>query len=72
MRTTLELPDNLLRELLRLVKLKKKSEAVKIALEDFVLRKKLERLLKLSGKIEIEDTAQELEEAETSEAEGSR
>lgn len=72
MRTTLNLPRNLLNELLRVVKVKKKSEAVKIALEDFVRRKKLEKLLKLSGKIEIEDTTQELEEVETNEAQGSR
>jgi len=68
MRTTLELPDGILEELLRVAKKKKKNEAVKIALEDFIRRKKLEKLLELSGKVEIEDTTKELEEAESDES----
>lgn len=67
MRTTLDLPDGILEELLRVVRKKKKNEAVRIALEDFIRRKKMEKLLELSGKVEIEDTTEELERAEIDE-----
>lgn len=67
MRTTLDLPTGLIDEVVDLVEKKKKSEAVKIALEDFVRRKKIEKLLSLSGKIDIEDTTGELEKAEMDE-----
>lgn len=67
MRTTLDLPDGILEELLRVVRKKKKNEAVRIALEDFIRRKKTEKLLELSGKVEIEDTTEELERAEIDE-----
>jgi len=67
MRTTLDLPDGILEELLRVVRKKKKNEAVRIALEDFIRRKKTEKLLELSGKVEIEDTTEKLERAEIDE-----
>lgn len=55
MRTTLEIPEKVIKELLVVTAIKKKSEAVRVALEKFIRRRKLERLLELSEKIEIED-----------------
>ncbi|MFO7928115.1 MAG: type II toxin-antitoxin system VapB family antitoxin [Candidatus Humimicrobiaceae bacterium] len=55
MRTTLEIPEKVIKELLVVTAIKKKSEAVRVALEKFIRRPKLERLLELSEKIEIED-----------------
>jgi len=70
MRTTLDIPEELMNELLETLKLKKKAEAVKIALEDFVRRKRIEELISLSGKIKIEDRTKELEESEIAERKG--
>ena len=67
MRTTLDIPEELMNDLLETLKLKKKAEAVKIALEDFVRRKRIEELISLSGKIKIEDLTRELEESEIAE-----
>lgn len=68
MRTTLEIPEKVIRELLAVTAIKRKSEAVRVALEEFIRRRKLERLLELSGKIEIEDATEELERAEMNES----
>lgn len=70
MRTTLDIPEELMNDLLETLKIKKKAEAVKIALEDFVRRKRMEELISLSGKIEIEDRTKELEESEIAERKG--
>jgi len=67
MRTTLDIPKELINDLLETLKLKKKAEAVKIALEDFVRRKRIEELISLSGKIKIENLTRELEESELAE-----
>ncbi len=64
MRTTLELPEKVLTETVRISGKKKKSEAVRVALEDYIRRNALSRLLELPGKIEIEDVSEELEKAE--------
>jgi len=66
----LDIPEELMNELLETLKLKKKAEAVKIALEDFVRRKRIEELISLSGKIKIEDRTKELEESEIAERKG--
>lgn len=68
MRTTLEIPEEVMKELLTVTEIKKKSEAVRVALEEFIRLRKLERLLELSGNIEIEDVTKELERAEINES----
>jgi Arc/MetJ family transcription regulator len=70
MRTTVELPERLISDVMALSKTRKKKDAVRIALEEFVRRKKLERLLALPGKIEISDVSAELEGMELDEAAG--
>lgn len=67
MRTTVEFPPELLEEVLRLSGAKKKKEALRIALEDYIKRRKLERLLSMPGKIEIMDMTKKLEEIELGE-----
>ena len=64
MRTTLDIPKDLMDELLAILKISKKNRAVRIALEDFIRRKKKERLLHLSGKIAVTDMSARLREAE--------
>ena len=70
MRTTVDLPEALMSDLMALSKTRKKKDAVRVALEEFVRRKKLEKLLALPGKIEISDVTAELEGMELDESKG--
>lgn len=70
MRTTIELPEDLVSDVMTLSRTRKKKDAVRIALEEFVKRKKLERLLALPGRIEISDVSGELEGMELDEPAG--
>ena len=70
MRTTIEIPDGLMREVLEISGESKKKDAVRTALEEFVKRRKTERLLGLPGKIEVKDLSKELEEMELNEHQG--
>ena len=63
-RTTLDIPEDLLRAVTEIVGVKKKSEAVRIALSDFTRRKRREQLLALRGKLAIEDVTGDMEDAE--------
>jgi Arc/MetJ family transcription regulator len=68
MRTTLDIPEGLLRDAQRLLKSRTKSAAVTEALRSAVRRKQLEYLLSLQGKVAIEDVTEELERAELKDA----
>jgi len=68
MRTTLEVPEALLRDATRLMKVKSKSEAVRLALDEYVRRNRRHKLLSLKGRIAIEDVSPELERAEVRDA----
>jgi Arc/MetJ family transcription regulator len=70
MRTTVDLPADLMSDLMALSKTRKKKDAVRVALEEFVRRKKMEKLLALPGKIEISDVTAELERMELDESNG--
>lgn len=67
MRTTIDLPEKLIGEVMTLSKTRKKKEAVRVALEEYVKKKKIEKLLSLPGKIEITDVTSELEQIEIDE-----
>ena len=67
MRTTLNLSQELLLEVKELYKEKTISKAVEVALRETVRRKKIELLLSLPGKIEVEDITEELENTEIEE-----
>lgn len=68
MRTTLDVPERLLRDAQRLLKARTKSAAVTEALKAAVRQKQLEHLLSLQGKIAVEDVTEELERAELKDA----
>jgi len=70
MRTTVDLPEELMSDLMALSKTRKKKDAVRVALEEFVRRKKVEKLLALPGKIDISDVTVELERMELDESNG--
>jgi Arc/MetJ family transcription regulator len=59
MRTTLFIDGNLLEEAKKASGAKTKREAVEIALEEYVRRKKAEKLIDLEGKIELSFTLSE-------------
>lgn len=64
MRTTLSLDDGLVRELMDITKARTKTEAIHLAISEFVRRKKIEGLLALEGKIPMEVDWRELEARE--------
>jgi Arc/MetJ family transcription regulator len=60
MRTTLAIDEKLLDEAKTLSGAKTKKEAVEIALDEFVRKKKARKLLDLEGKVELSLTLREL------------
>jgi len=68
MRTTLNIPDNLMSDLLSKTRLKSKTKAICIALEDYLYKKKVESLLSLKGKIKINSNKNKLDRLETEES----
>ena len=69
MRTTIRLDDHLIKELMDVTGATTKTEAIHLAISEFIRRKKLKGLKALSGKILIADNWQELEELELKEQE---
>lgn len=67
MRTTLDLDEGLISELMEITQAKSKTRAVNQALKEYIRRMKLERLKALSGKITIEENWRELRERELDE-----
>jgi Arc/MetJ family transcription regulator len=59
MRTTLAIDERLLNEVKELSGAKTKKEAVQVALEEFIKKKKARKLLELEGKMELSFTLKE-------------
>jgi len=59
-RTTLNLPDELLREAMRATRSKTKTSVVTLALEELVRKAKSSELKKYKGKIDLEINLDEL------------
>ena len=68
MRTTLNIPDRLIQNLEKITGEKSKTKAICIAIEDFIKKRELEKLLSLKGKLNIKDRTKELEKLEIKEA----
>jgi len=64
MRTTLDLDETLVKELLAVTRARTKTEAIHQAISEFLRRKKLEGLKALSGKIHLDLDWREMEELE--------
>ena len=67
MRTTLNIDDVLFHDLLTLTKAKTKTEAVRIALKEYLHLKRKEKLLSMRGKLDISDNWEELRRQEVTE-----
>jgi uncharacterized membrane protein len=64
MRTSINIQDDLMNELLARSKAKTKTKAVELAIKDYVEKKSIEDLISLSGKINIDSDWQKEEEDE--------
>jgi Arc/MetJ family transcription regulator len=64
MRATLNIPDALISDLLKVTGEKTKTRAICLAIKDFIRRKRREKLLSLSGKIHFDLDWKEMEEIE--------
>ena len=69
MRATLNIPDELIREVQALTGEKSKTGAIIAVMEDYVRKKKVEQLLALRGKIRIDYDWEKAEVAEMQAAE---
>lgn len=59
LRTTLSIKEDLLEEAKKVSGARTKKEAMEMALEEFVKRRKLKKLIELEGKIELSFTLSE-------------
>ena len=59
MKTTLNIPKELLEEAVRLARVRTKTEAVTLALRELIRRQKIERLIEQSGSLEFSDDWEE-------------
>jgi len=55
MKTTLNIPEKLLEEAVRLAGVRTKTEVVARALKEFIRRQKIERLIEETGSLEFSD-----------------
>ncbi len=55
MKTTLNIPEDLVKKTMRLSKSKTKTEAIITAMEEYIRRKKLEDIIGMKGKLRFSD-----------------
>jgi len=67
MRTTLNIDDYLFNDLLKVTKAKNKTEAVRVALTEYLRMKRKEKVLALRGTMDINDDWQNLRQREIAE-----
>jgi Arc/MetJ family transcription regulator len=63
-RITIGIDDKVMKELVLLTAAKNKTEAINIAIRDFLQRKAKKSLLKMRGKLHLENNWKKLREAE--------
>ena len=54
MRTTLDLPNDLLSEAMKITHAKTKTEVIKIALENIIKQERINTLVRFHGKVDLE------------------
>jgi len=64
MRVTVEIPESLIKDLLKVAGEKTKTRAICAAIKDYIHQKRKEKLLSLSGKIHFDMDWKEMEEIE--------
>jgi len=68
MRTTLNLKEDVIKQVIQLTGAKNKSRAVNEVLEAYVREKQMQKLLNLRGKLSLDDNWKKLREMELDEA----
>jgi hypothetical protein len=66
-RATLNIPDRLIDDLIKETQAKTKTQAITRAIEDYLQKKRLEKLIALQGKLDLEDNWREMEALELEE-----
>jgi len=56
MKTTLNIPEDLIRKAMSLAKHKTKTETIVVALQEYVRQKKIEKILEHQGKLQFDDS----------------
>ena len=56
MKTTLNIPEDLIKKAMFLSKHKTKTKTVIVALQEYVRQKKIERIMEYQGKLQFEET----------------
>jgi len=56
MKTTLNIPESLIKKAMSLAKHKTKTETVVVALQEYIRKKKIEKILTYEGKLQFDDT----------------
>ena len=59
MKTTLNIPDELMKTAMSLAKFRTKTQTVIVALQEFIRKKKIEKIMAHQGKLEFDDTWKE-------------
>lgn len=67
MRTSLNIDDTMLHEVMKETGKKNRSEAIRLALDTYLKQQKKNKILALRGKVDIEDNWQQLRKLEMSE-----
>lgn len=68
MRTTLDIPTEVLAELKKAIPAHSRAEAVRQALAEFIRQHKRDKLRQLRGRLRIRDVSREMEKAELADA----
>ncbi len=56
MKTTLNIPEDLIKKAMLLTKHRTKTETIIVALQEYVRQKKIEKILKHQGKLQFDET----------------
>jgi len=64
MRATLTIEKDMLDALVKVTKSKSKASAVKVAINEYLKRKKIEKIQAMKGKLEFDMTADEIRHSE--------
>ena len=56
MKTTLNIPEDLIRKAMSLAKHRTKTETIIVALQEYVRQKKIEKIIEHQGKLQFDDS----------------
>ena len=69
MRTTLNIDEDLIKKLLKTTQIKSKTKAISMAIEEYLERHQIQKILSYQGSLDMEDNWELLEEEEMREYE---